>query len=95
MSSLPLRMNWDKASDRWASIINPVIENELNNGILLQNVNIVSGSNVINHKLSRMQQGWFIVDQNAACTFYRSAAFNNLTLTLTASAPCVISLWVF
>ena len=42
-----------------------------------------------------MQQGWIISDQSAAASIYRSAAFNDLTLTLTSSAPCTINLVVY
>jgi hypothetical protein len=79
----------------WASSINPVLSKEIVQGTLLQNVALVTGNNVVNHLLGRKQVGWMIADQNAAASIYRSAALNDLTLTLNSSAPCVISLWVF
>ncbi len=95
MASLPLKIDWDKAQTRWAQEINPVISFPPVNGTLLSGVNVVSGSNVINHKLGRTPQGWIITDISNAATIYRSAAFNSLTLTLTSNATATLSLWVF
>ena len=81
--------------NKWSSQLNPVLANPLTNPTILKNIALVSGANVINHKLGQMQQGWFVTDINASATVYRSAPFNDLTLTLTASAPCTISLGVF
>ena len=79
----------------WKSLLDPLLANSLNKVIFLTNVSLVTGTNVINHGLGRIQQGYFPVDQQASGSFYRSAPFNNLTLTLTASAPMTISLAVF
>jgi hypothetical protein len=80
---------------KWASILNPVITNPISNPTILNGVSIVSGSNVINHKLGQTPQGWFVSDINAPATIYRSAAFNNLTLTLTSSADCIVNLVIY
>jgi hypothetical protein len=79
----------------WASQLDPVVSNQLVNGLLLQGIVVTSGNNTINHMLGRSPQGWFVVDTTAASTIYRSKPFNPLTLTLNASAPTTISLWVF
>lgn len=79
----------------WASQINPILNNPLVNGQLLKNIEIVAGSNVINHLLSRQMQGYFVTNANAAATIYRSQPFNTQTLTLVSSAPVTIDLWVF
>ena len=92
---LPLRLDWIKASDRWASIINPVIDLAPNQGTLIGPVDLTTGVNQVNHLLQRIPQGWIIVDQNASASIYRSAPFNKLTLTLTTSAPVSVKLWVF
>ena len=92
---LPLRLPWTLAQDRWSSDINPVLALPPNQGLLLPNVSLSSGVNIINHKLGKTQQGWILTDQQASADIYRSAPFNNLTLTLTSSADTMISLWVF
>lgn len=93
--SLPLRLNWDRAQDLWSSDINPVLNLPPNQGLLLKNIPLINGVTVINHKLGRVMQGWSIIDQDAQASIYRSAALNNLTLTLTSNAACNVSLWVF
>lgn len=80
---------------RWASILNPFVKNQLNSVSLLKNVTLVSGVNVINHRLGKLQQGWFITDVNGAAVIYRSADFNDLTLTLTSDAAVTVSIGVF
>ena len=52
----------------------------------------------INHGLGRMQRGWVMTDITstvAAPLIYRTADWNDKTLTLTASLACEIGLWVF
>ncbi len=95
MSSLPLRLPWELAQDRWSTILSPVLNSEINQGRLITGIALINGSKVIDHKLGRKQQGYMIVDQDAAATIYRSAALNDKTLTLTSNAICNIALWVF
>jgi len=95
MATLPQKLPWEMAQTRWAQELNPVLANPILQGLQLTNVKLVSGTNVINHLLGQTQQGWFLTDINGAATVYRSAAFNNLTLTLTSSAACTVNLWVY
>ena len=80
---------------QWSSELNPVLDNPSLKTSLLKNISLSTGVNVINHLLGRTQQGWRIVDINGAAQIYRSAPFNNLTLTLTSDANVMISLEVF
>lgn len=96
--ALPLRLPWTQAQDRWATFLNPVIDNVANQSILLQNVSLVAGNNVINHKLGRKLQGWKTVRVRAAATIYDTQDSNQtpqLTLNLFSSAPVVVDLEVF
>lgn len=95
MAQLPQKLPLDMMQSKWASQLNPLLANPIMSGLALSNISIVTGSNVINHKLGQMQQGWFITDINASANIYRSASFNNLTLTLISDNPCTISLWVY
>jgi acetyltransferase-like isoleucine patch superfamily enzyme len=92
---LPINLTASLQTTRWKAILDPILQNPLNNVSILKNVKLVNGVNVINHKLGRVQQGWFITDIDAAATIYRSENFNDKTLTLTSSADCTISLGVF
>lgn len=93
--SLPLRLPWTLASDRWATDINPVLQLPPNQGLLLKNIPLATGVNVINHLLGRNQQGWILTDMDAPVTVYRSQPFNNLTLTLTSSGNVNVSIWAY
>lgn len=79
----------------WAQQLNPLITNPMLQGNLLKGLALLTGANVINHRLSRKLQGWWVVDQDGVANFYRSAAKNDVTLTLTASANVNIDLYVF
>jgi len=79
----------------WSSKLNPLLANPLNNVSILKDIALVTGANVINHKLGKMQQGYFLVDQQAAANIYRSEPFTSTTLTLTSSAPATVSIGVF
>lgn len=93
--ALPLKLPWDTAQTRWKSQLDPVLASPLNQGVLLPNLVLVTGVNVINHLLGKTPTGWYLTDIQGAVSVYRSAAFNPLTLTLTASGPVVVSLAVF
>lgn len=93
--SLPKRLSWDLAQDRWATELDPLLKNPLNQGVMIPNVSLINGVTVINHRLGRKQVGYIITDINAAAIIYRSQALNDLTLTLTSNAACQISIWCF
>lgn len=80
---------------QWRAILNPLLGNPLNQSSVLEGVALINGVTVINHKLGRTQQGWVITDVNGAATIYRSAAFNNKTLTLTSNAAVTVNIEVF
>jgi hypothetical protein len=94
-SNLPLKLSWDMAQTKWASQLNPLLTNPMNNMSIIPNVQLQSGVNVINTLLGRTQQGWVLVDKQGVADIYRSAPFNNLTLTLTSSAKVLVSIGVF
>lgn len=82
----------------WATQINPVLANPVINGFILKEVQLSSGTNVVNHKLGRKLQGWFIVRQRASATIYDTQDSNSnpsLTLFLTASANVTVDIYVF
>lgn len=79
----------------WATSLNPLLLNPLLKGVILPNVVLAAGDNVINTRLSRKLQGWVVVDIDAAVQIYRSAPKNDLTLTLNSSGPATVSILVY
>lgn len=80
----------------WSAQLNPMLANPIINGFQLNNITIASGSAVaINHLLGRMQQGWFLVDQNAPAKIARIQPLNNKTLTLSSDATVTVAVWVY
>lgn len=81
---------------KWASLIEPLLSKPVINGIMLPDLNLVSGDNVINHRLQRNLQGYLVTAQNAAAQFYqKTSTMPELTLVLNSSATVKVSLYVF
>lgn len=95
MAQLPQKLPLDLMQTRWASLINPFLGNQLNQVQILEKVDLVSGVNTINHGLGRLQQGWFLLDIDAAAVIYRSQPFNDKTLVLTSDATVTVNIGVF
>lgn len=84
--------------DNVARVVDPLQKVPLNQGLLLENVALLSGDNVINHRLGRALIGWFITRQRSSAAVYDKQDLNrtpNLNLVLNASADVNIDLWVF
>lgn len=99
---LPQFQNNDKdfqlMQNKWASILNPVIANPVNSNNILKNVKLGSGLNTIDHLLQRPLQGWIIVRQRGAATFYDQQDSNQspqLTLKLNSSAAVSVDILVY
>jgi hypothetical protein len=95
--AIPLspKLSWELANPLWAQVLNPVITNLLNGIQVLQNVALINGATVVNHRLGKQMQGWFIVDMDSAAIVYRSAPLNDKTITLTSNAAVNVNLAVF
>lgn len=92
---LPLNLPDSQMQTKWKSILDPIIASPMVGVSILPNVSLANGVTVINHKLGRTQQGWFLVDKQEYGDVKRTAAFNDLTLTLTASAAMTVNIGVF
>lgn len=98
MAQLPQKLPFDLLQTRWASQLNPILANLLVQGQLLPNIDLISGTNVVNHKLGRDLIGWIITRKNDAANIYDTQAINqmpDLTLNLVSDMAVSISIWVF
>ncbi len=89
---------WDLANPKWAASLNPILANPLINGRVLSGLKLLTGANVVNHGLQRKLQGYFVIMNSAASTFYDSQASNqtpDITLVLNSSGTATVSLYVF
>lgn len=96
--SLPLRLPWERAQDRWAAELQPILNFPPVQGLLLKNVSLKTGTNVISHKLGRSLQGWIPTRVRASASFYDAQDTNQtpaLTLVLVSSADVIVDLWVY
>jgi hypothetical protein len=88
-----------KVQDSVVSAFQTLGMNYMINGELLKDITLQSGvDNQVQHKLSRVPNGFFIVDKNAAADVWQSTTANKIKdriLLLRSSATVTINLWVF
>lgn len=98
MNKLPQKLSLPLMQTQWSQAIDPVISNPTNNTSILKNISLVTGANVVNHRLGHPLQGWQVIRQRAAASIYDTQDSNQtpqLTLNLVSSAPVVVDLEVF
>ncbi len=96
--NLSPHLTWELANPKWAATLNPLLANPLVNGQILPGILLATGTNVINHRLGRKLQGYFIILKSANVTTYDSQAMNqtpDVTLHLVSSGAVMVSLYVF
>lgn len=96
--SLPKQLPLELLQTTWAQQLDPVISNPILKGRQITNQTINIGTNVINHKLGRKLQGWFITSINGYAQLFDTQATNQtpqLTLNITSNADALVSLWVY
>jgi hypothetical protein len=87
-----------RVQDNLVRTLDPLVNTPILAGNLLQNIPLVIGANIVNHKLGRNLVGWIIVRQRAAASVYDTQDTNktpNLNLTLISNAVAVVDLYVF
>lgn len=83
---------------RWATQLDKILSNPIIGGNLLTDIDLLIGTNIINHKLGKKLQGWVIVGQTGSASFYDSQSLNaspQLTLRLVSDAIVTVNLYVF
>jgi hypothetical protein len=98
VAQLPLIKNPDDINvvlPKWKSQLDPILATRLVTGRQVMGVVLSTTATVIYHKLDRLPIGWVLSDQNASAVVYRTAPMTPTTITLAASAPCSVSLWVY
>lgn len=84
----------DKDLTIWKSLLDPILANQLLQGNYLQGVSLSAGNTAVEHKLQRQPIGWIVCDKLLAADVNRVSWDKNF-LTLLASSPTTINLWVF
>lgn len=70
------------------------IKSEILDGRQIDNVALINGYTVIDHKLDRNLRGWILVDVQGAANIYRANSDEKI-LRLHSSAATTVSLWVY
>jgi hypothetical protein len=95
----PMARVFNNAQDHIESVINPVLDSAIVNGVILEDIDLVSGSfTSVEHKLGRKPRGYLVIRKSAAQTVYEDVGdYDNrkLFLKLRASGSVTVNLWVF
>lgn len=75
-------------------VLQPLLKCPLIDGTLLENLDLATGPNIVDHKLGREPRGWYIVSPKANESVWQTASTRS-SLTLNASGPITLSLWCF
>ena len=90
---------FNNAQDHIESVINPILASAIIDGVILEDIDLVSGSfTSIEHKLGRKPRGYLVIRKSAAQTVYEEAGdYDNrkLFMKLRASGSVTVNLWVF
>lgn len=103
MNSLPLVQTTNREVNQLQqnikTAVNPLLSNPLNQGLLLQDIVLVVGTNNINHKLNRALIGWFTTRMPGVyAKIYDNQDTNttpNSTLILVSDVAITVDLFVF
>jgi hypothetical protein len=98
-ADFPMARVFNNAQDHVESVINPVLAAAIIDGIILEDIDLVSGSfTSIEHKLGRKPRGYLVIRKSAAQTVYEEVGdydSRKLFLKLRASGSVTVNLWVF
>lgn len=88
----------NQIQDNTAAVVNPIVANPILNGILITEVELTTGNNVINHKLGRPLEGWILVRQRSQADIWDDQDDNatpQYTLDLVTDADTSVDLYIF
>ena len=98
-ADFPMARVFNSAQDHIESVINPVLNSAIIDGVILEDIDLVSGSFTdIEHKLGRKPRGYLVIRKSAAETVYEDVGdYDNrkLFIKLRASGSVTVNLWVF
>ena len=94
-NTLSPKLPWELANPKWAAVLNPLLALPIVNGNAVSATLTGSTPQAVPHKLGRMPQGWFLIDNTTNAVVWRTQPFNATNLTLEASATTTVNLWVF
>ena len=90
---------FNSAQDHIESVINPVLDSAIIDGVILEDIDLVStGFTSVEHKLGRKPRGYLVIRKSAAETVYEDVGdYDNrkLFIKLRASGSVTVNLWVF
>ena len=98
-ADFPMARVFNTAQDHVESVIDPVLNSAIIDGVIVEDVDLVVGSfTSVEHKLGRKPRGYLVIRKSAAETVYEDVGdYDNrkLFIKLRASGSVTVNLWVF
>ena len=98
-ADFPMARVFNSAQDHVESVIDPVLNSAIIDGVIVEDVDLVVGSfTSVEHKLGRKPRGYLVIRKSAAQTVYEDVGdYDNrkLFIKLRASGTVTVNLWVF
>jgi hypothetical protein len=80
---------------KWKSQLDPVIAGSIASGVQVSHVSLSNTPTVVPHTLGQVPKGWVVSDLSDNAVVYRASPMTSSSVTLVATAPCVVSLWIY
>ena len=80
------------------TVLNPLLELPISDGVMIENLDIGTGDTVVNHKLGRNCEGFLVVRLKSNATIYESSTVNATpenTIILKASGAATANIYFF
>lgn len=87
-----------QVQDSLGLVLDQVIRREILDGVLIENISLVTGSNIIDHTLDRAPKGFIIVARNANEQVWNGTSTKIVpkrNIDLESSGAVTVSLWFF
>lgn len=91
-------MEINRLQDNVADGFNPVLNSPILDSVIVSNVVLSVGDNVVNHKLGRPPLGWIIIRKRAAGNFYDKQDTNtipNRTIVINSDSAVTVDFYFF
>ena len=91
-------MEINRLQDNVADGFNPVLNSPILDSVIVKDVALIVGDNVVNHLLGRPPLGWIVIRKRAAGNFYDKQDTNtipNRTIVINSDSAVTVDIYFF
>lgn len=80
-------------------VLDQVIRRDILDGVIVENIELISGLNIVNHTLARAPKGFIIVSKDANQNVWNAGPLSKVdpkrSIALQSSGAVTVSIWFF